>query len=111
MLRTMITAAAAAFAVCASAVAQEQTAPDEELSAEEQVQTVRRDGFVISNDACGASAFDHLVGEPYAELHHANLPADTNFLTSKGLTTLEFEPGKLNVVLSDQGRIVAIGCF
>lgn len=107
MLRTLIITAAA-FAACASAAAQERP---EQQTAEEQVQTVRRDGFVISNDACGASQFDHLVGEPYVELHHANLPANTSFVTSKGLTTLEFEPGKLNVVLSDQGRIIAIGCF
>jgi hypothetical protein len=109
MLRIALIAAAS-FAACASAMAEEQAAPREETT-EEQVQNVRRDGFVISNDACGASQYDHLVGESYGELHHAALPANANFVTSKGLTTLEFEPGTLNVVLSDQGRIIAIGCF
>jgi hypothetical protein len=109
MLRTFIVAAA--FAACASAAAQEQAAEGQQLTPDAQVQDVRRDGFVISNDACGASAYAHLVGEPYTELHHASLPANSNVTTGKGMTTLEFEPGKLNVVLSDQGRIIAIGCF
>jgi hypothetical protein len=109
-MRALIVAASA-FAACASAAAQETAVEDEHLTAQGQVQIVRRDGFVISNDACGASQYAHVIGEPYTKLHQAALPADANFVASKGLTTLEFEPGALNVVLSDQGRIIAIGCF
>lgn len=71
-----------------------------------------RDSFVIAGDSCGASRYAHLVGEPVAELYHAALPANANLVAQTGrLTTLEYEPARLNVVVSGTGRIVAIGCF
>lgn len=103
--------AAVAFAACASAVAQEQAAPEERPSAQVQAQDIRRDGFVWSNDTCGASQYDHLVGEPYAELHQAALPANSNVVDRGRLTTLEYTPARLNVVVNGAGRIIAIGCF
>jgi hypothetical protein len=108
MLR--IALAAAAVALCASAAAEEQAA-QEQVSAEDQTRDIRRDGFVWSNDACGASEYDHLVGEPYAELHDAALPANASIWDFSRVRTLEFRPGQLNVVLGADGRIVAIGCF
>jgi hypothetical protein len=110
MLRIALIAAVA-FAACASAMAQQQAAPEEQPTAEEQAREVRRDGFVWSNDACGASQYDHLVGEPYAELHDAALPANASIWDYSTVRTLEFKPGQLNVVLNGQGRIIAIGCF
>jgi len=108
MLR--FTLAAAVFVFCASATAEEQAA-QEEMRAEEQSRDIRRDGFVWSNDACGASTYDHLVGEPYAELHDAALPANASIWDFSRVRTLEFRPDQLNVVLGADGRIVAIGCF
>jgi hypothetical protein len=102
---------AAVFAACASAMAEEQAAPEDQRSAHEQANEVRRGGFVWSNDACGASQYDHLLGEPYAELYHAALPANSNVVDRGRLSTLEFTPGRLNVVVNGQGRIIAIGCF
>jgi hypothetical protein len=81
-------------------------------SAEEPADAFNRKGFVISSDSCGASAFAHLVGEDYATVHQASLvPADSNVVGGARLTTLEYTPGRLNVVLDGQGRIAAIGCF
>jgi hypothetical protein len=102
--------AAVAFAACASAVAEEQAAPEERL-AEEQAADTRRDGFVVSGDACGASRYSHLLDEQYAELHHAALPANSNVVDRGRLSTLEYTPGRLNVVVNGAGRIIAIGCF
>ncbi len=107
---------AAVFAACASAAAQDRTdveqgAPWERRQAEEIFPEVRHDGFVRSGDECGASRFAHLVGEQYAELHHAALPADSNVVDGRRLTTLEYTPARLNVVVNHSGRIVAIGCF
>jgi hypothetical protein len=110
MLRFGI-AAALVFAVCASASAQEQWSPTTDETARPEHQ-YRRDGFVITNDACGASRYAHLLGENYAELHQASLlPADTNVVGQRPLTTLEFKPEVLNVVLDGAGRVVSIGCF
>ncbi len=114
MLR--IALVAVMFAACASAAAQDQTdveqgAHQERMQSEEIFPEVRRDGFVMSGDECGASRFSHLVGEQYAELHHAALPADSNVVDGRRLTTLEYTPAKLNVVVNRAGRIIAIGCF
>ncbi len=66
--------------------------------------------FVLGGDACGASAFAHLVGEEFATLDHAALPADTH--VNAGLAnTLQFEPQRLNVILDRSGRVAALGCF
>jgi hypothetical protein len=110
MLR-MALVAAVASAACASAMAQEQAPPEEQPTAQEQAREIRRDDFVWSNDACGASQYNHLVGEPYAELHDAALPANASIWDFSRVRTLEFKPGQLNVVLDGRGRIIAIGCF
>jgi hypothetical protein len=103
MLRAI--AFSAAFAG-ASALAEEPR------QREQPAPEVRRDGFVISGDACGASRFAHLVGEDYAEMYQASLlPADGNVVDRTKITTLEYTPERLNVVVNGQGRIIAIGCF
>jgi hypothetical protein len=109
MLRTALVAAVA-FAACASAMAEEQAAPDER-AAEERMSNIHRDAFVVSGDECGASRYSHLLGEQYAELHHAALPANSNVVDRGRLTTLEYTPARLNVVVNGTGRIIAIGCF
>lgn len=109
MLRIAIVAAVA-FAACASAMAEEQAAPAEP-AAEEQASNIPRDAFVVSGDECGASRYSHLLGEQYAELHHAALPANSNVVDRGRLTTLEYTPARLNVVVNGAGRIIAIGCF
>ncbi len=108
MLRIVL-AAAVAFAACASAVAEERRATDD--AAEAQTSNIRRDAFVVSGDECGASRYSHLLGEEYAELHHAALPANSNVMDRGRLSTLEYTPARLNVVVNGTGRIIAIGCF
>lgn len=114
MLRIAIIAAV--FAACASAAAQDRTDVEqgalwERRQSEEIFPEVRHDGFVMSGDECGASRFSHLVGEQYAELHHAALPANSIVVDGRRLTTLEYTPARLNVVVNRAGRIIAIGCF
>ncbi len=86
------------FAVCASASA--QTSSNE----------IPGSGFIRASDACGASRYAHLVGERYAEVYQAGLPADAFVVGRNRPTTLEYKPGRLNVVVGYEGRIVAIGC-
>jgi hypothetical protein len=104
-------AAALFFAACATAAAQEAPrAEDETVTAQES--QVRRDGFVITNDECGASRYSHLLDENFAEMYQAALlPNDLNVRGYGQMTTLEFKPGQLNVVVNGEGRIIAIGCF
>lgn len=72
----------------------------------------RSDGFVISGDACGASAYQHLVGQQYARLYQAALvPAGANLVDRVQIKTLEYRPERLNFVLGGDGRLIAVGCF
>lgn len=66
---------------------------------------------VIAGDACGASRFAHLVGEPFATMHHASLPARTRVVANVAMTTLEYRPERLNLVLDASATITAVGCF
>lgn len=69
------------------------------------------DDFTVAGNACGASDYAHLLGEPFAETHQAAMPADTRVIRHNMANTLEFTPGRMNVILDGGGRIAAIGCF
>jgi hypothetical protein len=98
MLRSLLLAPAFFFAACASA-------PGQTASSE-----IPGHGFVRASDECGASRYAHLVGERYAEVYQAALPANAFVFGRNRPTTLEYKPGRLNVVLDGYGRIAAIGC-
>jgi hypothetical protein len=92
-----------------------EPAPSPELRFEEiypRAQTIQRDDpFVISGDECGASRYQHLVGEHFPGVIQASLPSDTYVLGHGRVTTLEYRPGRINVTLGGGGQILAIGCF
>jgi hypothetical protein len=69
------------------------------------------DAFTVAGNACGASEYAHLVGEPFALTHQAALPADTRIIGHSEANTLEYARGRINVILDESGRIAAIGCF
>lgn len=109
MVRAFLIALAAFSFAIASAQEQESAPPP--APSENEARWVQRDGFVWFNDACGASAYQHLLGENLAELHQAALPANSHVVDRNNLMTLEFVPGRLNVVVGSTGHIVAVGCF
>ena len=65
----------------------------------------------VAGNACGASDYAHLVGEPWGETHQAGLPTDARVIDHTTANTLEYAPGRINVILAADGRIAAIGCF
>lgn len=69
------------------------------------------DDFTVAGNACGASDYAHLVGEPWGETHQAELPMDARIIRHGMANTLEYAPGRINVILAADGRIGAIGCF
>lgn len=69
------------------------------------------DDFTVAGNACGASDYAHLVGEPWGETHQAALPAAARVIPHNGANTLEYAPSRINVILDGSGRIAAIGCF
>ncbi len=98
----MRSAVLAALALTACA-AQETPAP--------QASLFNPDDFTVAGNACGASDYAHLVGEPWGETHQAALPADARVIAHNGANTLEYAPSRINVILDESGRIAAIGCF
>jgi hypothetical protein len=44
-------------------------------------------------------------------LHQAALPTDARVIRHNTANTLEYAPGRINVILAGDGRIAAIGCF
>ena len=98
----MRSAVLAALALTACA-AQETPAP--------QAGLFNPDDFTVAGDACGASAFAHLIGEPWAETDQAALPADARIIRHDMANTLEYAPQRINVMLAPDGSVGAIGCF
>ena len=111
-MRAVIIAACLVTALAAAAPAYAQNTQDEpRFEARPESQVFRPSPFVISGDACGASRYAHFVGEPFATMHHASLPNDARVARYIRPSTLEYRPERLNVVVSDEGRVTAIGCF
>ncbi|MGE0739698.1 MAG: I78 family peptidase inhibitor [Hyphomonadaceae bacterium] len=71
----------------------------------------RSDPFVVSGDACGASRYAHLLGREFVTLHQASLPAQTRIVNAHMVSTLEYRPERLNLILGGEGRVIVIGCF
>lgn len=95
---------------CAGAVSAQE--PLSERPQERSAVAASDDRFVVSDDLCGASRYQHLLGREYAQTYHASLlPADSNVQHGAFRRTLEYTPQQLNVVVGEAGRIVAIGCF
>jgi hypothetical protein len=90
----------------AACAAQETPAPQAALDP-----LFNPDDFTVAGNACGASDYAHLVGEPWGELHEAALPADARVIRHDMANTLEYTPGRINVILAADGQIAAIGCF
>jgi hypothetical protein len=106
---------AAAFFATFNLSAGAQEPPREsarEPAAVQNERGARRDRFVVSSDACGASRYQHLLGREFAQVYQtAMLPADTTVQNGGMFRTLEYTPHRLRVVLGGDGRIITIGCF
>jgi hypothetical protein len=106
MLRQIALGAVLFATPCAAQTMESQAAPEARAEA-----PARDDPFVVSGDECGASQYAHLIGEPLAEVIQTAFPSDTYVLGAARLTTLEYQPARLNVTLGGEGQILAIGCF
>jgi hypothetical protein len=117
MADLMLRFLACAALLCASPCFAQSTdapAPSDRGVAQEDANTraPRRDRFVISGDGCGASRYAHLVGEVAPRLESIALPEGSNVFSPSrvGLTTLEYKPARLNIVVNDAGRVVSVSC-
>ncbi len=61
-------------------------------------------------DACGASRYQHLVGQPEAAARAANLPQPHRVICYNCPVTMDNAPARLNVELNRHGRVESISC-
>jgi hypothetical protein len=113
MLRFLVCAVLFSASPCFAQPVDAQAESDGAVVQEDaDTQERSRDPFVISSDECGASRYSHLVGEGVQSLQPVILPPHANVFSGNNVapTTLEYVPGRLNIVFDDAGRILSVGC-
>ncbi|MDO5621682.1 MAG: I78 family peptidase inhibitor [Paracoccus sp. (in: a-proteobacteria)] len=64
-----------------------------------------------ASDACGASQWQVLVGQPGKALNGLTLPAPHRVIPFGSAVTMDYSPDRLNVELDRAGRVVAVACY
>lgn len=64
-----------------------------------------------AEDACQASRFQGLVGQPRAVLDSMKLPPGTRVIGPKDAVTMDFRPDRLNFEIDGKAAIAKIGCY
>lgn len=62
-------------------------------------------------DACQASQYQGLIGQPRSVLADMTFPAGTRIIDQGDAITMDFRHDRLNIEVSANGRIDKIGCF
>lgn len=64
-----------------------------------------------SEDACGASALQHLVGEPVAAAEGASAPGSVRIIRPNEAVTMDYRADRLNIELDARDKITRIYCM
>lgn len=59
---------------------------------------------------CSAASLQHLVGQPESAFDPGGLTEPVRVIHPGEAVTMDFNPGRLNVEIGTDGRIVAIRC-
>ena len=59
---------------------------------------------------CPAAAYQVLVGQPIGEIHTDSLPSPRRIYGRGDMVTMDYRPDRLNIVTSDDGRVVEVKC-
>lgn len=62
-------------------------------------------------DACGASKYLGLVGQPSAVLDNMTFAAGTRIIQPNSPVTMDFRPDRLNIEISKNLRIDKVSCY
>ncbi|UFS65926.1 hypothetical protein LO749_05015 [Paracoccus denitrificans] len=62
-------------------------------------------------DSCNAASFRGLVGQPRGVLDRMTLPAGTRIIGPRDAVTMDFNAGRMNFEIGEDGRIAKIGCY
>jgi hypothetical protein len=84
------------------------------LAACETVQTAIEPGETppaqAAGDSCGAAALQGLLGRSVGDLDPATLPANRRVLFPGMAATMDYAPGRVNVVVGTNDRIERVYC-
>lgn len=114
MKRWVMGAALLALAACETPA---QTTRDlDRLSADYQRQsrytaTPENAQQATAADACGASRFRALVGQPIASVDRSALPPRTRIISPGMMVTQDFLPERMNLRVGPDGKVAALECF
>ncbi len=61
-------------------------------------------------DACGASALQHLIGQPVLALGVVDLPDNVRVIRPGDMVTLDYNPARLNIGVTASGQIEQVTC-
>lgn len=61
-------------------------------------------------DMCGATALQHLVGQPQSALAAMTFPEGTRILTPGMAVTMDYRPDRLNITIGEDGLIASVTC-
>ena len=64
-----------------------------------------------SEDACGASELQHLVGEPVEAAESASAPGDVRIIRPGEPVTMDYRTDRLNFELDARDRITRVYCM
>lgn len=62
-------------------------------------------------DACKASQYQGLIGQPASVLSAMTFPAGTRVINPGDAVTMDFRADRLNIEVGVNGRIDKIGCY
>lgn len=62
-------------------------------------------------NACGASKYEGLIGQPAAALDKMTFPAGTRILRPNSPMTMDFRPDRLNIEIGKKGTVTKVSCF
>jgi hypothetical protein len=110
MIRASIFALALLAAACGQATEEQ---PNNAATESEQMQaaTPQTAEEATAQDACGAAAFQHLIGTLASEIDQTTLPAGARVLTPDAIVTQDFRPDRLNVMTGTDGRVSSLSCY
>ena len=68
------------------------------------------DAGSVPEDACGASAYQNLVGAPTAAAENASAPGPVRTFRSGQPITMDYRLDRLNFELDERDRIIRVFC-
>ena len=72
---------------------------------------IEQEAETSSNTTCPDQAFLHLIGKSGSVLKTVTLPLNTRIIANDSAVTLDYNPGRLNIILDAKGKIERVECF